>query len=230
MKGDADNIEYIRGREGLEFPPGQLFRVSGTGESSAIAFSWATKARRALDIELRAHVLSFLDFDPELAPVVRYRLELGHGDSVHKFPATPPSLVVSNPMLPHRGLLTRLSAKEFRIAVWLDEIGEPPAGATFYVSAQPALGSTGRPSVVMQDVNYAVDALHQFPVEAREFRIRSEASALPLPIGWGTTAMHSLTGSLLTAPIDSALYADWTPIPLLALCWSSDNLCQADYR
>jgi len=42
--------------------------------------------------------------------------------------------------------------------------------------------------------------------------------------------MHSLTGSLLTAPIDSALYADWTPIPLLALCWSSDNLCQADYR
>lgn len=226
----SDKIEWARGLEWLDYPPGQTIRLSGTGPSSAEAFSWATTAKRALDLELRAQPLAFLDFDPLLAPVLRYRLELGHGDAVHKFPATPPSLVVSSPMLPHRGLMLRVSAKELRLIVWLDEIGEPPAGATLLVSAQPAFGSTQRPSIVMQDVNYAVDALHQFPIEAREFRIRSEATAQPLPIGFGTIAMHSLTGSLLGAVVDAALYADWTPIPLLALCWSSDNLCQADYR
>lgn len=226
----SDKIEWARGCEWLDYPPGQMLRVSGTGESSAVAFSWATTAKRALDLELRAQPLGFLDFDPLLAPVVRYRLELGHGDAVHKFPATPPSLVVSNPMLPHRGLMLRMSAKELRIAIWLDEIGDPPAGATFNVSAQPAFGSTQRPSIVMQDVNYEVDSLHQFPIEAREFRIVSEATAQPLPLAWGSIAMHSLTGSLLGAPVDAALYAQWQPIPLLALCWSSDNLCQADYR
>lgn len=225
-----NSITYLRGEELLEFPSGQVINLSGVGESSAVMFSWATVADRALDIELRAEPTGFIDFDPELAPVLRYRLEVGHGKMVHKFPGTPRGLVVSNPMLPHRGLLSRLSARELRIAMWLDEIGVPPSRATLKVSVQPALGSTSRPSIVMQDVNYAVDALHQFPIEAREFRIRSEATGQPLPIGWGNLALRSLTGSLLTAPLDAALYAQWQPIPLLALCWSSDNLCQADYR
>lgn len=223
-------ITYLRGTDELAFPSGQVTNLSGVGESSAQMFSWATKADRALDIELRCEPMGFLDFDPLLAPVLRYRLEVAHGKMVHKFPATPRGLVVANPMIPHRGLLCRLSARELRIAMWLDEIGEPPDGATLKVSVQPALGSTARPSIIMQDVNYAVDSLHQFPIEAREFRIVSEASAQPLPIGFSTIAMHSLTGSLLTAPLDSALYAQWQPIPLLALAWSSDNLCQADYR
>jgi hypothetical protein len=226
----ANWIEYLRGREPLEFPPGQTFALNGVGESSAQAFSWATVAKRALDLELRIQPLSFLRANESTAPIINYRLEIAHGDVVHKFPATPQGLVINNPILPHRGLLARLSSRELRVALWLSPLDlDPPDGATVKVSVQPALGSTGRPSIVMQDVNTSPTTMQQFPLEAREWRVRSVQDGQPGPIGLASLTFVALTGAL-AAGGDAALYADWTPIPVFAAFWMCDQAVQADYR
>lgn len=224
-------IEYIRGGEPLDFPAGQTLRLSGLGESSAQAFSWAPRSKRALDIELRIQPLSFLNANPATAPVINYRLEISHGDVKPKFPATPPNLVINNPMCPHRGLLSRLSARELRVVVWVSPLDlDPPEGATVQVSVQPALGSTARPSIVCQDINTSPESLQQFPIEAREWRVSDAISGQPMALGVSTLEMVALTGAPSAAG-DGALFAEWTPIPVLAAFWRcTDNVVQADYR
>lgn len=227
----ANWIEYLRGREPLEFPSGQVVNLSGLGEASAQAFSWATVAKRALDIELRIAPVSFIAANPATAPVIECRLEIGHGAVVHKVPLTPAGLVISNVKVPHRGLLARLSARELRAIVWVSPLDlDPPRGLTLKVSVQPAFGSTGRPSVVLQDFNTSITSLQQFPIEAREWRVSDPLTGQPMALGVSTLEMVALTGAPSAAG-DGALFAEWTPIPTLAAFWRcTDNLVQADYR
>jgi hypothetical protein len=233
-------LTWAGGKLRLLTAAGLTLELKGSGPE---LFSWAPKlldergkeiaSQPALDLELRIQAVA--PDAPQDIPLWRYNVQLGHADSTYRFPGGGAGAlgadVIDWPMLPHRGLVSRLTARELRIEVYCAGFisGElPPARTAVQVSVQPAFGSTGRPSIVSQDVQTA--AAMRFPAEANEWRLR-QLDGQPIALGTSTLALFALTGVPIATPVDSALFYDWQPIPTLAAFWgASDPLVQADYR
>lgn len=229
MTDERRRLEYWRGEEILRNAAGETFKLQGNGKQ---LFSFSLESRRALDIELRVQPLATSVPDADI-PLWRYSLELGHGHAMTKSVPDAPGVITQNPYLPHRGLLTHLSARELRVNVWLDSVfGGTTDGATseVQISAQPTFGAIGWPSITYQDIATNADLRHRFPIESREFRMRDWVNGRPIPIGTIALDLWGLNGVPVVAAADAALYLDWTPIPLTAAFWSTDQPAGIQYR
>lgn len=219
---------YAREEEMLN-AVGQTLQLRGPGEGGKQTFTWSTKSKRALDLELRVQ--------PSAAILAAgagggttyffYKLELAHGDLAYNYPGPPAGAVVPQGMvLPHRGLVLRLSARELVCHVWFASpvAGRATTRAEVKVSAQPTLTSIGWPQVVPSDyqtppaIAPVAAGTRAFPMDAREWRIRRGDDGAPVPLAAAVSVTClSLNGVPVLGPVNVADFFDWRPIPPLAL-------------
>lgn len=213
----------------LDGTAGDVLLAQGDG---VIAYEWSPEDRRALDLELRARVV---DTSAGLGetPIVRYRMEQGHGDRSWSIP-DPPFGIVSgtlsaDPILPGRGLLLRFTSRRVQITFHggFNLAGGAVAFNKIGVSVQPATG----PRAPTFPVTLAVPALvNPFPMGAREFRIR-DVDGQPFSLGAAALVFSSLVGQLLLViDVLTGGFGDWQPIPVLAVAFTPSVAMQAEYR
>ncbi len=193
---------------------------------------WNPADRRVHDLELRAQMTSCSGAIGQI-PVIRWSLEIGHGDVTYSSPAPTDPVISGTPILdytlPARGLVLRLSARVLRAKFRLDPPIAGPAIATakVQVSIQPALGPV--PVFPYQHLANPFAGVRQpFSPDHREWKLH-DATGQPLaPLAVAITPVGSL-GALL-GPVDGALFADWTPIPHDATAWQASAAHWASFR
>lgn len=220
---------YYAREEAMLNAVGQTLELRGPSEQGKQTFTWSTKSKRALDLELRVQPSAAL-----LAAgagvgttYFLYKLELSHGDVAYNYPGPPAGATVPQGMvLPHRGLVLRLSARELVCHVWFASgaVGRATTSAQVKVSAQPVHTSTGWPQLVPSDlqtppaVAAAAAGTRAFPMDAREWRIRRGDNGAPVPLVAGVSVTClSLNGVPVLGPVNVADFFEWQPIPPLAL-------------
>ncbi len=214
----------------LDGQSGDIILLQGIAE---IHYEWQTKKKAALDLELRASIATTF-ITPMKSPIVRYRLEFGHGRAVIQHPPIRQPSVSSTPyawpILPARGLTLRLSARQFRIFFQggYDTDGEIVAGNKITVSVQPSTASQRLPSPYQQ---YAINAeLQPFPANAAEFRVR-RASGRAFFGGACSVTMLGIVDEVLSIDdVAASGFGEWTPIPPMAASLEPDTDCMIEYR
>lgn len=229
----AETMQVQGGRSAVELsgPSSQILRFS-TGMT--LPFSWAPVDRRQCEVELRARMVGVSSDALGAVPVVRWRMQLGHGRSVWPEPPPVPAFIAGSPMheytLPARGMILRLNVRELKLLLRLaPPIGGPDiASVDVELSVQPCWG------MLVPQVPYAHWALagagfqQPHPMEAREWRL-TDLAGLPLAPGAVGIVQLGIAGALFGAA-DGASYADYRPVPHDAAGWTCDADCYAYYR
>jgi hypothetical protein len=187
-------------------------------------------------------------------PLVYWRVEYGHGESVYGLPMQS-SLGSASPdlfntqaggswMLPQRGLRLRLPARQCRFTFFTPAESAPPpepvvpggAPCTLQISVQPCFGLAAQ-QLPVTDAMFAQDLLiagnavpSQLPLGASEMRLSDPTNGGAFG-GGEQVAFFDITGAPSgLGPVNMALFADWTPIPIFAAFWAADELAQVSYR
>lgn len=228
--GQGDALAVLDGRPGDQ--------VTCKGEGPAY-FEWSVKQRVALDLELRARIVA-TTAPLATTPIIRWKLELGHGDQTWNLPAGPLPIISGtfheSPILPGRGLLLRLSARRLKITFsgGLDLDGDEVVNTTIAVSVQPSTGD--RCCNVDAYTQWADPSatpppphLQPFPMGARQFRLREPDTGLPFQIGDCAVLFSAIAGELF-GPVDATAYTQWSSIPVHAVALLTDAVAQVEYR
>jgi len=198
-------------------PAGQLIELPPAPGSKL--FAWSTKERLAMDLELRARIVGA---PPAFFPEVRWSSELGHGRVSYSDPAPSVSgglggaIAIADEILPARGMVWRLSAKELRINFRNFTVGLlPPLSIKLLVSVQPAQGAL---PFVRRQQQISIPAagsssLNRFPAEASSWFLRSAFSGKAL-VGYTVTYVSIANASIITVAPPVAMFED--PIPVTA--------------
>jgi hypothetical protein len=237
------------GEAHLRGPFGQVLTLEGAGPKS---LQWAPDDRRVEVLEFRAYITTYGPNPgfPSVPPLVRWRLDYGHGQMNYQSPVVMPYTIeggldaFSRNVLPARGLCLRISARELKITFESPskiDNSAPWDQVKVTVSMQPVYA--GEPTLVPRQhytANLAIvggTPLEPFPAEAAEFRIFDEQGQ-PYPGGTGAITFVDLGGQLIAAPtIDISTYASFQPIPVLAAAWgppfdplATGFMCSAEYK
>lgn len=224
----------------LDGTAGDILHLQGEG---AIAYEWSPSDKQAIDLELRARLVETSAPFASI-PIVRWYMEVGHGDYSWSFPPDPFPVVFGSPtqaqILPARGLLLKLSARRFRIwfAGGLDIAGAVVASNKVAVSVQPSM--PGKQCCAAEwYTQYAaplggpapLPRVQPLPMAARDLRIRTPLIAQPFAIGACAVDFRGVVGGALGI-IDVALggYSDFQPIPALANILLTSVAAQVDFR
>lgn len=236
----------------LDQPIGQRVLLQGLMDKTKVPIhvDWLPSQREAMEIEMRALVVT-CNAQLGSRPIIRYEVEVGHGESTWSEPQVFPNLVGvlgTRPgwLLPGRGVSIRLAARQCRINFWIENLfAEPPAAppawvsqpnpavppqAEVMVSFMPVFGAY-RPVYPTQDLLplTAPGYFKQIPITANEWRIRDQHGAAFAPAADIITAESICFGGGFS--FDASVLADWTPIPWYALCFSTAaHSCQVNYR
>jgi hypothetical protein len=233
----------------LRGPFGQVLTLEGAGPKQ---IQWAPVDRRVEELEFRAFITTYGPDPgfPSVPPLVRWRLDYGHGQLTYQSPVLMPYTIeggvdaFSRNVLPARGLCLRTSARELKMTFEspskIDNTA-PWGQVKISVSLQPVYA--GEPPLVPKQ-HYAANLalvggfpLEPFPPEATEFRIFDEQGQ-PYPPGSGNMAFIDLGGQLIAAPtLGVDLFATFQPIPVHAAAWGppfdplgTGFMCSAEYR
>lgn len=216
--------EWSVGAQELERPEAEL-----EADKFKRARSRAYK-RQALDLELRARIVSTTTTELK-SPVIRWRLEWGHGATIMEYPPTRQQSVSAaqyqGAILPARGLTLRLSARQLRIYMTggFDLQEGDVAASSVMVSVQPSVASQ-RLTVPYQQLILG-DVQQAFPGNADEFRIR-RADSRPFFAGaCAVTMLGILDEPLSVSDVAAAGFGDWSPIPPMAAACSIDAAAAA---
>jgi hypothetical protein len=187
------------------------------------------------------------------APLVYWRVEYGHGETVYGLPmvsslgAAAPELFNTQGgggwMLPQRGLRLRLPARQLRITFFTPTMAEPPpepavpggAPCKLQVSVQPCSGLHPQ-QLPVTDALFGQSLVvppvvpAQLPLGATEMRLCDPTDGGAFGAG-EQVAFYDITGAPAgLGPVNMALFANWTPIPIFAAFWASDQAAQVSYR
>lgn len=188
-------------------------------------YAWDVDGNVAMDVELRARIVSC---PPGFLPLVRYSIELGHGRIVYTDPqpsvAGPlgGAVVFEQEILPARGMVWRLSAKQLRVNFQNFTAGlAPPApDIKIAVSVQPVLGAA-RPYRMRQqfvDVPAAGSSgVSRFPADFDSWHVRSAVSGKVLAGGYTVDYISLTNATIATVAPPTLRFED--PIPVLAAGW-----------
>jgi hypothetical protein len=222
----------------LDGRPGDQVQLLGT---AAGYYEWSTRSRRALDLELRARIVE-TSATIGTSPLVRWALELGHGDQVWDLPVKALPIISGTlqnaPIMPARGLLLRLSARRLKINFQggFDTDGVAIASSKIAISVQPSSGDRCCNAdwyTQYTDPAAAPPPPHvsPFPMGARMFQLRDWDTGTRFPALGCVVIFAGLAGDLF-GPVDSfaAGYGDWTPIPVHAASMLTSVPAQIDYR
>ncbi len=235
----ADRFDQMRqaGRViELNGPSSQLLTLQGSGASGAIGFevlAWDPKDHGATEMEVRARITS-TSAALGIEPIVRWFMEIGHGDATLREATPVLPIIVGSPYLdyglPARGMSWRVTARQFRIGFRCQgSLGGAPITETkVQVSVLPGWGAFS-PRYPYTHLALPFTAQQQqFPITAREFKM-TDLAGLPLALAAVSTTLVGINGGLLSVQ-DGALYADWTPIPYLAAGIVCSAVCELAYR
>lgn len=185
-------------------------------------------------------------------PLVFWRIEYGHGETVYGLPmvsslgAAAPELFNTQAggwMLPQRGMRMRLPSRQLRIQFFTPPLAEPPpepavpggAPCTLQVSVQPCDGLHPQQLPItdaMFGQSLAVPPFipAQLPLGATEMRMSDPTNGGSFG-GVEQIQFYDVTGAPAgLGPVNMALFALWTPIPIFAAFWASDQAAQVSYR
>lgn len=218
----------------LGMPVGDRIRAQGNfySEHTLAEIAWLPDERLASEVEMRMNVIS-ANPPAGKAPVIRYKIEYGHGDSTVTLPPQINTSFVASDvilakifhLLPSRGRVMRLSARQIRIKIALvgthDGTAWPTPQALVQISFNPCSGMHV-PSAANEEslLTVAADPMHfaSWPSDANEFRLRRE-NGTPFPAATATMVFGGLN-SYLNGGNDAANYSDWSPIPAFSQWWS----------
>jgi len=223
----------------LDSSPADTLVLEATG---AKYFEWSVQPdRQALDLELRARIVE-TTATLGTTPVVRWGLELGHGEASWTLPAPSQTIIsgtpLERPILPGRGIVLRVSARRLRITFQggFNLTGGAVARSKILVSCQPAAGDKCCNADWRQQYDNPAELpapAHSmpFPMGATEFRIRSAFTGAPFGAGACGVLFTSIAGQLLgVVDVFASLMGDWTPIPVHAVACQTTVAAQLDYR
>lgn len=192
-------------------------------------YEWKTEDNAALDLELRAQLVS-TTVDDEKSPLVFWRVEYGHGGAMYSHPPARVASALSEyqrPIVPARGLVLRLSARTLRVYFngGIDTLGNAVAENKINVSVQPSTQSRRLPFPYALRARTDIDdARNPFPMDANEFRVRDDIGA-PFIIGACTLSLWGIVDEpLATADVATNGFGDWSPIPPLAASLALRNV------
>jgi hypothetical protein len=230
--GLGDSLVALDGRAGAQL------RLERTGPQS---FEWSPHDRQALDLELRARIVA-TTATLGTTPLVRWRLEIGHGTETWSLPVGPIPLISGtrheDPILPGRGLLLRVSARRLKITFvgGFDLDDGIVESSTIEVSVQPSAADKccnadayqqyGDPTALPPPPH-----VQPFPMGAREFMIRDPFTSAAFGLGGCVVIFTSIAGDLF-GPLDvfTAGFGEWTPIPVHAIGLLSSVPIGVSYR
>ncbi len=181
-------------------------------------FEWETEHSSALDLELRAWIAS-TSAAPETTPIVRWRIEIGHGAAIAEYPPTRAPNVSDNlytrAILPGRGLVLRTSARQLRIYFTggLTLESDAVAENKIRVSVQPSVAS--ELAIPLAQLALGEDQI-PFPANANDFRIRMFDGS-PFFAGAASVDFFSmLDQDIGSGDLAANGYGNWSPIPVMA--------------
>lgn len=230
--GLGDSLVALDGRAGAQLT------LQTTGPQ---IYEWSPHDRQALDLEIRARIVA-TTAPIGTTPIVRWRLELGHGTETWTLPVGPIPIVSGqlheSPILPGRGLLLRVSARRLKLTFvgGFDTDDAAVQSSTIQVSVQPSSGDRccnadayqqfGDPGALPPPPH-----VQPFPMGAREFMIRNPGTSVPFGLGGAVVIFSSIAGELF-GPLDvfTAGFGGWTPIPVHAVGLLSSVPVGINYR
>lgn len=209
----------------------QLLKLQSDGP---IALTWAPTDKRATDLEIRMQILNIAadgDINP---PVVRWHMQLGHGQYVwNQPPLSAPfsgaAPVYADYILPARGAVLRMSTRELTIRLHQDGKRDAPllppyASIVVSVSFLPCMGMR-LPTFAQSDYAAVPGVVglpcSPFPAEANEFRVFNDHG---LPFAAGPTLFFIGILGEVYGPYPLASYGAYTPIPTSALGFISPDV------
>lgn len=210
----------------LRGPSGLVLKLESTGSKE---IQWAPIDRQASEVEVRAAVITHSpDGAPASPPLVRLRLQYGHGSATWTQPLPDPPFtggaqLLKGFVLPSRGAVLRLSAREIFVKAEsptrADHITAPYAYTLVQVSFQPVFGAPSplfpRCDVCWADNPGALE-LQGLPMEAQELRIFNVNNGQPFAAGVLNVAFGDSEGGV-TVPVDANAMAQFVPIPAFAV-------------
>lgn len=230
MADEAHQVEHAGRVIRLNGPGSQLLTLQGTGE---VTFEWAPKTRSANDLEIRARMMKATGGIGSF-PVVRWRIEVGHGSAAWSEPQPALPVVAGEPMLnyslPARGMAWRVTSRWIRL--FFANQGTIVGGALEETIVQVTVLPTWSafwPLYPYQHLAFPVIGVQQpFPLTAREWRLR-DSQGQPVAVGAISIIFVGLLGGTFGVT-DAALFKDYGPIPHEAVAWRAALPVYADYR
>ena len=215
MDVDQNLLRYSGRTIVLRAPASQSLELPGTAEKIQ---TWLPEDKEALSIEVRARIVATSSPNTEI-PIVRYFIELGHGDSVWRDPTPfqrPAGLEVEHFSLPGRGIAFLVNARQLRLGFRSDGAvsGAAVASNVVQVSMLPAFTSGEHRSVYAASVFGPVDTVQAVPMTAREWRVTNELG-LQVPGGMGAAMAEliAVSGAPIGAETQNDFGEEWRPIP-----------------
>jgi len=195
-------------------------------ESGFDSFVWEPEDRRALDLELRLRLVSVQDTAAYVIPQARFKMTFGHGDVSWQIPPRPAIAVAGAveflPIIPARGLVFRLSARQLQIDVFNNVATQI---LKCNVSVQPQHSCCGpTPYVQLGQDDW-------LPMDAKEMRVRRPDGSV-FAAATALIQFFSLNGLGVTAAIDPTTtgWSDFQPIPPQAASIHASVLTLMEYR
>ncbi len=229
-KPDIRQIPFNGRMVTLRGPSSQQLQLSALGPQ-VVAFE--PENSEAFEVEVRARLMS-TSAATETIPIARWWTEVSAGNSVWKEPfPTPTDLIqVASFAIPARGMVWRTSARQFRIAFFLDgsTAGSSVTNGVLQVTVMPVRGGVVD-SYPFQDSASFLETpprAHPFPMTAREWKVTG-ATGLPVTPA-GSLITFITNGGLPYAATDATEFGDWNPIPFDAVAWAAPSGIYAAYR
>jgi hypothetical protein len=240
-----------RGGTTLELAPGE--RNSQYSWAPFVRDQHGSERPLASDIDLQMMWLK-AEKPANNPPLVYWRVEYGHGETVYGLPMGS-SLGLAAPelfntqggggwMLPQRGLRLRMPARQCRFTFYTPPVAAPPpepaipggAPCVLQISVQPCSGLEPQ-QLPVTDGMFGQDLLipgnavpSQLPLGASEMRLSDPTNGGSFG-GVEQVAFYDITGAPSgLGSVNMALFATWTPIPIFAAFWASDQAAQVSYR
>jgi hypothetical protein len=247
MDPHMQRLDYLTASQPLALrgPFGQNLILEGAGTKS---LQWAPDDRRVEEIEFRAFIVDYGPDPgyPSSAPIVRWFLTYGHGQQTYQCPVVTPRSIgggVNNftrNVLPGRGLVLRMSARELEITFFspgkVNGTGPWP-NVNIAISMQPVfcshVGLMPKQHYVADPTGAAINPYEPFPPEATEFRI-FDRSGRPYIAGLGIIGFVELGGHVVSGA-DLNFYGSFQPIPVMAAAYGGPSpfppeLLNVEYR
>lgn len=233
-------LDLIPGERNTQFSWSPFLRNPATGGEQPVA----------TDIDLQ---MMWVTAEKPInnAPLVYWRINYGHGEAVFELPmysslgaAAPELFNAQSWMLPQRGLRLRLPARQCRFTFFTPPMAEPPpepaapggAPCKLQISVQPCFGLAAQQLPITdgmfgQDLVIPGNAVPtQLPLGASEMKLCDPTNGGSFG-GIEAVQFYDITGAPSgLAPVPMGLFANWTPIPIFAAFWASDQAAQVSYR
>jgi len=228
---EVDEMEFSGRTIVLHEPASQELELNGP---NGLLLAWEPKDKQALELEVRARIVTIFAPDTESIPQVFWHMEIGHGDDQAREPILSLLTSIRAFSLPARGMIWRTAARNFRIEFSnVGYIGAPAQAlkSIVQVSILPTYGThiNVAPYVLRNALSANFSEIHLFPITAREFKMTTN-TGVPVPAATIQIQLKGITNADVGAIVDAAVYAEWTPVPHDAAGFLTDADVYTAYR